>query len=154
MNKDLTQSQCVRMGIYIEEFFNQILPNNIREQLELHNSQWCIHWDDDWHQVDLLSRIDDVIYFRELKCNVTLGHGPKRDIRNRERSIIEALKDKYHLPVNSAVFCPFLPRSRFVAQLGMIEGLQEFIDTFDIKLTVDEFQQLGSDSDVQDALFG
>ena len=154
LGRDCSQSICVRMGNFIEEYFNQLLPHNLREDLTLHNAQWCVYWDDDWHQVDLLCRAHGIIYHRELKCNLTLGHGPKRDIRRREQAIVAALEDKYKLQVNSAVFCPFLPRSRFVAQLGMIEGLQEFIDTFDIDLTVDQFQQLGSDREVQYALFG
>ncbi len=154
LGRDCSQSICVRMGNFIEEYFNQLLPGNIREDLTLHNAQWCIYWDNDWHQVDLLCRKDTCIYHREIKCNLTLGHGPKRDIRRREQSIVAALEDKYKLRVDSAVFCPFITRSRFVSNLGMIEGLQEFIDKFDIKLTVDEFQQLGSDRHVQNVLFG
>ena len=154
LGRECSQSISVRMGNFIEEYFNQLMPNNIREDLTLHNSQWCIQWDDEWHQVDLLSRRGNRIYHRELKCNLTLGHGPKRDVRRREKAIVSALEHKYKLQVDSSVFCPFIPRSRFVSNLGMIEGLQDFIEQFDIKLTVDEFQQLGSDSNVHGVLFG
>ena len=38
-----------------------------------------------WHQVDLLLRKDGVIYHREIKRNLDLDRGKKRDVLLREK---------------------------------------------------------------------
>ena len=60
--------------------------------------------------------------------------------------ILEALKTKYDdVLIDSCVFSPFEDTSRDVSGLGRVEGLIEFIDNFDVDLTVEEFKQLGDE---------
>ena len=39
---------------------------------------------EEFHQVDLLLAKDEVIYHREIKCNLDLDRGKKRDVLYRE----------------------------------------------------------------------
>ena len=124
----------------------------ILNELQLHNGQYVIAHKEELHQVDLLLAKDEVIYHREIKCNLDLDRGKKRDVLYREDCIVEALIAKYEAPIDSAVFCPFLDTSREVSGLGKVEGLTEFIDNFDVDLTVEEFKELGKDEQIHRAL--
>lgn len=151
---DVSQSLCVRIGNYLEEFFVQLVDDiSILPDLELLDGQRVISNDGEYHQVDLLMRLDATIYHRELKSNPGLDRGKKRDVIYREECIVSALKLKYPgCEIDSAVFCPFYDTSQEISGLGKVEGLTEFINTFGIDLTVDEFKELGRDEQIHRAL--
>ena len=151
---DISQSLSIRIGNYLEEFFVQLVDDiSILSDLQLRDSQRVIERDGEYHQVDLLLRIDDTIYHREIKCNLDLDRGKKRDVIYREECIVAALQWKYPgYTIDSAVFCPFLDTSREVSGLGKVEGLAEFIDTFNVDLTVDEFKELGRNEQIHRTL--
>ena len=139
---------CIRIGNYLESFFNAIIPSNALELLDTYNSTYGIWVDDEFHQIDHFIRTDNGLYMRELKCNLDLDRGKKRDVRTREQTIVTALRIKFDEPVNACVFCPFLLNSRKISGLGTVEGLVEFIDNFGLSLTTDEFISLGRDEQI------
>ena len=151
---DISQSLSIRIGNYLEEFFVQLVDDiSILSDLELRDGQRVIQRDGEYHQVDLLVRINDTIYHREIKCNLDLDRGKKRDVIYREECIVAALQSKYSgCDIDSAVFCPFLNTPREVSGLGKVEGLAEFIDTFNVDLTVDEFKELGRNEQIHRTL--
>ena len=153
---DISQSLSIRIGNYLEEFFVQLVDDiSILPDLQLRDGQRVIERDGEYHQVDLLVRIDDTIYHREIKCNLDLDRGKKRDVIYREECIVAALQEKYldsDIDIDSGVFCPFLDTSREVSGLGKVEGLAEFIDTFNVDLTVDEFKELGRNEQIHRTL--
>ena len=69
--------------------------------LELRNGQYVIAYKG-WHQVDLLLAKDEVIYHREIKCNLDLDRGKKRDVLSSAGYILEALVCKYEAPIDGA----------------------------------------------------
>ena len=153
LGRDIPQSLSIRIGNYIEDFFIELTCGyGILNELVLKNGQRLINWDNSWHQVDLLLAKDEVIYHREIKCNLDLDRGKKRDVRNRETIIVDELVAKYEAPIDSCVFCPFLDTSREVSGLGRVEGLDEFINNFDVDLTVEEFKELGRNEQIHRAL--
>ena len=153
LGRDIPQSLCIRIGNYIEDFFVELTTGcGILKDLDLRNGQYGLIYKDEFHQVDLLLAKDEVIYHREIKCNLDLDRGKKRDVLYREDCIVEALIAKYEAPIDSAVFCPFIDTSRDVSGLGRVEGLTEFIDNFDVDLTVEEFKELGRNEQIHRAL--
>jgi len=153
LGRDIPQSLSIRIGNYIEAFFAELTKTySILNELEVRNGQRGIVYDNQFHQVDLLLRINNVIYHREIKCNLDLDRGKKRDVIYRETCIVSALEQKYQLPVDSCVFSPFIITSQDVSGLGKVEGLAEFIDNFNIEMTVDEFKQLGRNEQIHRAL--
>ena len=153
LGRDIPQSLSIRIGNYIEDFFIELTCGyGILNELVLKNGQRLINWDNSWHQVDLLLAKDEVIYHREIKCNLDLDRGKKRDVLHREDCITKALVEKYEAPIDSCVFCPFIDTSREVSGLGRVEGLAEFIDNFDVDLTVEEFKELGRNELIHEAL--
>ena len=153
LGRDIPQSLSIRIGNYIEDFFVQLTGwYGILHELQKQGGQYVIAFNEEFHQVDLLLAKDEVIYHREIKCNLDLDRGKKRDVLYREDCIVEALIAKYEAPIDSAVFCPFLDTSREVSGLGKVEGLTEFIDNFDVNLTVEEFKELGRDEQIHRAL--
>ena len=153
LGTDIPQSLSIRIGNYIEDFFTELTSSyGILDELVLKNGQRLISWNNSWHQVDLLLAKDEVIYHREIKCNLDLDRGKKRDVLHREQCINMALVAKYEAPIDSCVFCPFLDTSREISGLGRVEGLAEFIDNFDVDLTVEEFKELGRNEQIHRAL--
>ena len=153
LGRDIPQSLSIRIGNYIEDFFQELTCGyGILTDLELRNGQYQIDYQGSWHQIDLLLAKDEVIYHREIKCNLDLDRGKKRDVNRREQLIVDALVCKYEAPIDSAVFCPFLDSSREISGLGRVEGLQNFIDNFDVNLTVEEFKAIGRDEQIHRAL--
>ena len=114
LGTDVSQSLSIRIGNYLEDFFNQLVVDiSILSDLELRDGQRVIKRDSEYHQVDLLVQIDDTIYHREIKCNLDLDRGKKRDVIYREECIVAALQCKYSgFDIDSAVFCPFLDNYR------------------------------------------
>jgi hypothetical protein len=148
LGRDIPQSLSIRIGNYIEAFFAELTKTySILDELEVRNGQRGIVYDNQFHQVDLLLRINNVIYHREIKCNLDLDRGKKRDVIYRETCIVSALEQKYQLPVDSCVFSPFIDTSQDVS-----EGLTEFIDNFNVAMTLDEFKQLGRNEQIHRAL--
>ena len=153
LGRDIPQSLSIRIGNYIEDFFIELTCGyGILTDLQQRNGQYVIAYKEEFHQVDLLLAKDEVIYHREIKCNLDLDRGKKRDVLYREDRILLALIAKYEAPIDSCVFCPFLDTSRDVSGLGKVEGLSEFIDNFDVDLTVEEFKQLGRNEQIHSAL--
>ena len=153
---EVPQYLSIRIGNYLEELFNQLLDEcgtNILHELDLKGKQRIITYQGEDHQVDILARIDDVIYHRELKSNVDLDRGKKRDVINREMSIACALEEKYpDCLIDSSVFCPFKIRSQFVSGLGNVEGLEEFIYNFNLHIRVEDFTELGKSEQIHKLL--
>ena len=85
---------------------------------------------------------------RELKCNLDLDRGKKRDVRTREHIILTGLRKKFDEPIDACVFCPFLQTSREVSGLGIVEGLHRFITRFNLDITIEEFKSLGRDEQI------
>lgn len=105
--------------------------------------------DGEFHQIDHFIRTDAGLHMRELKCNLDLDRGKKRDVRTREEVIVNALRKKFpNECIDACVFCPFLITSREVSGLGKVEGLVEFINSFGLSLTTDEFISLGRDEQI------
>ena len=151
---DVPQYLSVRLGNYLEELFNAILGDlSILSELPSKGKQRIITFAGETHQVDILARIDNVIYHRELKANTDLDRGKKRDVLRREQSIFAALTEKYpQCVIDSCVFCPFFDTSRQVSGLGRVEGLADFINTFNLDISVDQFKALGKSEQIHTLL--
>ena len=154
LGRDIPQSLCIRVGTYIEKLFVELsCLHSILIELEVYSGDRGVWHDNEFHQIDFLVLKDDVIYHREIKSNLDLDRGKKRDVLYREGVITEALKTKYPGKlINSCVFCPFIDTSRKVSGLNRVEGLTEFIDTFDVDITVEEFKKLGRNEQIHSAL--
>lgn len=151
---ELSQSLSIKIGNYLEELFNCLLGDlNIISQLPQKGKQYICTYEGEDHQVDLLARVNNVIYHRELKCNTDLDRGKKRDVRRREESIFNALHELYpKWTISSCVFCPFLDTSQEISGLGRVEGLADFIDTFSLNFTVEDFKALGKSEQIHKLL--
>ena len=154
LGRDIPQSLSIRIGNYLEYFFNELVSDySILHELEVRQGQRVIQFNDEWHQVDLLIKHAGVIYHREIKCNLELDRGKKRDVIYRENCIVSSLQNKYpSRAIDSCVFCPFIDTSQEVSGLGKVEGLTEFIDNFNVAMTLDEFKQLGREEQIHRAL--
>ena len=153
LGRDIPQSLSIRIGNYIEAFFTELTETySILDELNVRNGQRGIVYENQFHQVDLLLRIDNVIYHREIKCNLDLDRGKKRDVIYREACIVSALQAIYQLPVDSCVFSPFITTSQDISGLGKVEGLTEFINNFNVDMTVVEFNELGRNEQIHRAL--
>ena len=156
LGRDCTQSVSVKLGNYLEDYFNLLLGSkNILHELDIYHGKPSIQSENgEWHQIDILARVNGRLFHREMKCNLSLGRGPSRDIRGREEAIVEALMAKYDTDeIDSRIFCPFQERSFYRAQLGTIEGLNEFICTFMVPITWVEFRKMGESQELHDLLF-
>ena len=103
-------------------------------------------------KIDFIKITPSCIFHREIKCNLDLDRGKKRDTLNREVQIVKALQARFMRPVNSCIFSPFLDKSRKISGLGIVEGLPEFLALFDATMTVEEFKALGRSPQVYNAL--
>lgn len=148
------QSLSIRIGYIIEDFFNQLIGDkNLVNDLPLvRKKRMLIDGKGNAHQIDLLGSYKGVVYHRELKCNPDLDNGKRRDTSGRDQIIIDTLQQKYLQPVDSCIFCPFFDTSRVLPGLGKVEGLAEFINNFDLDLTVEEFKKLGRNEQIHRAL--
>ena len=140
----IPQSTSIRIGYYIEDLFVKLLgENSILNELTKKGKTYNIIVDGNTHQVDLLARINGQIFHREIKCNIDLDNGKSRDVLFREECIVKGLFDKYNSVINSAVFCPFLESSQHISRLGNVEGLNDFINTFQLDISIEDFKSLG-----------
>ena len=151
---DVPQYLSIRIGNYLEELFNTVLGNlSILSELSLKGKQRIITFNGEDHQVDILACIDNVIYHRELKANTDLDRGKKRDVLRREQSIFAALTQKYpDCIIDSCVFCPFYDTSRQISGLGKVEGLADFINTFNLDISVEQFKAVGKSEQIHKLL--
>ena len=153
LGKDIPQSLCIRIGNYLEPLFHQVTgTEDDLKQLDEFDNYRGIWYDNEFHQIDFIKITPSCIFHREIKCNLDLDRGKKRDTLNREVQIVKALQAKFMRPVNSCIFCPFLDKSRKISGLGIVEGLPEFLALFDATMTVEEFNALGRSSQVYEAL--
>jgi hypothetical protein len=136
---EISQSQSIRFGKYLETFFNTLIGEY---SLIQPGTEFRVTYNNEEHQLDILAKIDDTIFTRELKANLDLDRGKKRDVLRREEAITSALEEMYNLPVDSRVFCPFITTQK-VSGLGLVEGLEDFISTFKLNITPKEFNDLG-----------
>lgn len=149
----IPQSASIRIGYYIEDLFVKLLgEKSILNELTLKGKTYNIIVDGVTHQVDLLARINGQLFHREIKCNVDLDNGKSRDVLFREECIIKGLSDKYNTVINSSVFCPFLESSQHISRLGNVEGLNDFIKTFQLDISVEDFISLGRSEQIHAAL--
>ena len=151
---NVPQYLSIRIGNYLEELFNTLLQDiSILSELTLKGKQRILRYDNQDHQVDILARIGTRIYHRELKTNTDLDRGKKRDVRRRENYIYLALNETYpEYSIDSCVFCPFFTSSREVSGLGKVEGLADFIDTFGLNISIEEFISLGKSEQIHKLL--
>lgn len=138
LGRDISQSQSIRFGNYLEQFFNALIPDSL-----IGDDEYRVTYNGEQHQVDILAIIDGVVYTREMKLNVDMDRGKKRDVLSREHAITKALEEQFGLPVNNKVMCPFFINNTKVSGLGEVEGLTEFLKTFKIDITVEEFINMG-----------
>ena len=151
---DVPHYLSIRIGNYLEALFNTLLAElSILSELPLKGKQRIITYNNEDHQVDIVARIGSAIYHRELKANTNLDRGKKRDVLRREQSIAKALADRYPgCVIDSCVFCPFFDTSREVSGLGKVEGLADFIDTFGLNISIEEFISLGKSEQIHKLL--
>ena len=147
---NIPQSACIRMGNYLETLFDTLLQEkSILHELPIRKgNSYYLEFQGEKHQVDLLARVNDQVYTRELKCNTDLDNGKKRDIAYREQAIKAALEHTYKQPINSCIFNPLLINSATMPGLGYVEGLNEFIQKFGLSLSINEFLDLGRNPDI------
>ena len=116
------------MGYYLETLINETVPGNVKVLLS--NGETIVV-DGSEHQVDHLFQTEDgQIYHLEMKTNLELDRGKKRDVRHREEVITRGLVELIGQPVKSCVFCPLMEDSRSVSGLGDVMGLREFVALF------------------------
>mgnify|MGYP003657729314 CR=1 FL=1 len=145
-----THSTSIRLGNYIETLFNQSVQCNLKcllpdgEHIQANNQT---------HQIDhLMIDTDEQIWQLELKCNLTLDRGKKRDVVSREAVITEALSKQLESTIKSCVFCPFIEDSKTISSLGYIMGMKEFISRFNPDFTLTEFKLLGKNPAIHSVL--
>ena len=111
------------------------------------------------HQIDLLAipsnwevyKINLIIH-REIKSNIEVDAGKKRDILFREEQIKQWLESK-GFEYNSGIFCPFFyDKGKKVSGLGWVDGMEWYVETFKPGWNVQDFKDLGRDPDVHRAL--
>jgi hypothetical protein len=149
----IPQSASIRIGYYIEDLFVKLLgEKSILNELTKKGKTYNIIVDGTTHQVDLLARVNGEIFHREIKCNIDLDNGKSRDVLFREECIVNGLFAKYRSVINSAVFCPFLESSQYISRLGNVEGLNDFIKTFQLDISLEDFISLGRSEQIHTAL--
>ena len=144
-----------KLGNHLEEFFSRLMGDeNALDTLEIIPGTQMpgICHDGEWHQVDLLARRGDKFITREMKVNLQLDRGKKRDTVNRDECIAEALGNR--LPgVDNGIFCPFLEKSKNVGGLGWVSGIDWFCEAFPQSgLTPEAFLAMGKSKAVHKAL--
>lgn len=111
------------------------------------------------HQIDLLAipsnwevyKINLIIH-REIKTNIEVDAGKKRDILFREEQIKQWLESN-GFEYNSGIFCPFFyDKGKKVSGLGWVDGMEWYVETFNPGWTVQDFKDLGRDPEVHRAL--
>jgi len=145
-----THATSIKLGNYIETFLNQSVQCNVKcllpdgEHIVAANQT---------HQIDhLMIDNDEQLWHLELKCNLTLDRGKKRDVVNREQVITDALSTQTGSNVKSCVFCPFIDDSKTTKGLGYIMGMKEFITKFNPDFTLKEFKLLGQNPAIHSVL--
>ena len=149
LGKDVSQSLSIRMGLYLEKFFNELIGDN--NLLPLF-PQGMMEYNGELHQIDILCRVNDTIYTREIKCNLDLDRGKKRDVVRREELISQGLMSLFEEDVDSCLFNPFIDDTIEVSGLGKVEGLRDFISNLQLPLTVEEFKQIGLSDELHSVL--
>ena len=153
LGRDISQSLCIRIGNYLEPLFRQVTSTeDDLKQLDEFDNYRGIWSDNEFHQIDFIKITPSCVFQREIKTNLDLDRGKKRDTLKREVQIVKALQAKFMRPVNSCIFSPFLDKSRKTSGLGIVEGLPEFLALFDATITVEEFKALGRSPQVYNAL--
>lgn len=112
------------------------------------DNEFRVTYNGEQHQVDVLAIIDGVVVTREVKLNVEMDRGKKRDVLSREHAITKALEEQFGLPVDNKVMCPFFINNTKVSGLGEVEGLTEFLKTFKIDMTVEQFMAMGKSDEL------
>jgi hypothetical protein len=143
LGRDISQSLSIRFGYYLEQFFNALIPDSL-----IGDNEFRVVYNGEQHQVDVLAIIDGVVVTREVKLNVEMDRGKKRDVLSREHAITKALEEQFGLPVDNKVMCPFFINNTKVSGLGEVEGLTEFLKTFKIDMTVEQFIEMGKSNEL------
>ena len=152
LGKSIPQSLSIRIGNYLETYFNTLIgENNLLHTLDTYRGNKGVWVDNEFHQVDIFACIDGQLIARELKTNLDLDRGKKRDVLKREEAVKRGLSERYNEPVDTRIFSPFIETSE-VNGLGIVEGLAEFIDNFNLDITVDEFTLIGKNHQVHQLL--
>ena len=149
-----SQSLRIKTGNIIEKFFNQVIEESIivtqlLKELDFKKNNHYIGE----HQVDLLFLLDNVIYHREMKTNLDLDSGKKRDILNRQEEIAILLSNKYpNYTINSGILNPLEPSDYKEGKLGTINGISWICDIIQAPFTPEEFLLLARHSKIQTIL--
>lgn len=131
LGHDVTNSVSIKVGGIIENIFKKALGD-----------AWCMDLLDatkkrgryfiKGHEIDLCACIGNTLIVREMKTNLNLDSGKKRDMNIREKSIVDALKDLGLGDVDAnGLFNPFfMGYSKPDSSFGTVYGLTWFINTF------------------------
>jgi len=154
ISSNSSQSLSIKTGNVIEKFFNQVIEEStivtqLLKELNFKKNNYYIGE----HQVDLLFLLDNVVYHREIKTNLDLDNGKKRDIINREKEIVILLSNKYpNYTINSGILNPLLVSDHKEGKLGTINGINWICDIIQAPFTSEEFLLLGRHSKIQTIL--
>ena len=121
-----------KLGNHLEDFFSALMgEENFLPRLDLIPSTAMrgVQHEGEWHQVDLLALRAGNFITREMKVNLQLDRGKKRDTVARDKCITAAL-EATGATVDGGIFCPFLLQSKEVGGLGWVSGLDWFCATF------------------------
>ena len=154
ISSNSSQSLSIKTGNVIEKFFNQVIEEStvvtqLLKELDFKKNNYYIGE----HQIDLLFMLDNIIYHREIKTNLELDNGKKRDIINREKEIITLLSNKYpSYTVNSGILNPLLASDHKEAKLGTINSVSWICNIIQAPFTPEEFLLLGKHIKIQTLL--
>lgn len=148
-----------RVGNYLEDLF--ALDQGDQNKLSMTDYKtgrnFMITHKGQNHQIDMLAipsdwEVSKKFLHREMKTNSDLDRGKKRDTLLREEAICEWMKEK-GWTYDSGIFCPFFyGKGKNVSGLGWVDGLEWYIEIFKPDWTVQDFKDLGRDSEVHRAL--
>ena len=136
-----------KLGNHLEEFFSRLMcKENAIDILDIipGTQMRGIYHKGEWHQVDILAQRGNNFITREVKTNLQLDRGKKRDTLARDKHITEALKQLQIGEVDNGIFCPFLANSKEVGGLGYVNGIEWFCEMFpQSHLTPELFSSIG-----------
>lgn len=163
LGREISQSGVIKLGNILENLFNSYLIHNKKSML--HTLQKCASGhcitdkEGNTHQVDIYALLDDGTYVTlEMKCNLDLDRGKKRDVMNRERAIFNTLSDALgDVDIISGIFNPFFyeeqpKRLNWEGENVYLYGLPWLIENLELPFSVEDFQELGKSTNLKECL--
>jgi len=164
LGREVSQSTVIKLGTLLEDLFNSYLIYSGKSMLHTLNDckgKRCVQDEDgNNHQVDIYAQIDDKTYATfEMKCNLDLDRGKKRDVIRREETIFNALSKQLDDDVDiiSGIFNPFHyeeePKELFWEGTSIyLYGLPWIIDNLDLPFSMEDFIELGKSEQLKECL--